>query len=71
MLNSSIIRISIESVLENEPNRAIATVTSELTLNETSINDAGNDYSCRASIAAIPGEDSEMFELFVRGKFVS
>ena len=67
MLNTSSMRVTIGSALVEEPNRALATVTRELILSDTSTSDAGTEYSCIASNAAMDGEDSEMFELFVQG----
>ena len=69
MLNSSIMGVTIGSAVVDEPNRALATVTKELTLNETSISDADSDYACRASNAAMQGNYSKLFELFVQGRF--
>ncbi len=69
MLNSSSdSRVTIGNPIINEPDRAIATVTRELVLTQTSTSDAGSDYSCRATNAAMGGEDSEGFELYVQGK---
>ena len=70
MLNSSSMRITIGNLIKEVPERSLATVTRELTLSSTSITDASTNYSCRASNAAMPGVDSEMFELFVQGKFI-
>ncbi len=69
MLNSSSdSRVNITSPIIDEPVRALATVTRELVLTQTSTSDAGSDYSCRATNVAMGGEDSEGFELFVQGK---
>ncbi len=69
MLNSSSdSRVTIESPMINEPERALATVTRELVLTQTNTSDAGIDYSCRATNAAMGGQDSEGFELYVQGK---
>ncbi len=71
MLNSSSdSRVTIESPMINEPERALATVTRELVLTQTSTSDAGSDYSCRATNAAMGREDSEGFELYVQGKYL-
>ena len=70
MLNSSIMGVTINSVNVDEPNRALATVTMELILSDTSIIDTSTNYSCRASNAAMDGEDAEVFELFVQGKLL-
>ncbi len=68
MLNSSSdSRVTITSPMVNETERALATVTRELVLTQTSTSDAGSDYSCRATNAAMGGQDSEEFELFVQG----
>ena len=67
MLNTSSMRVTIGSALVEQPNRALATVTRELILSDTSTSDADTEYSCIASNAAMDGEDSEMFELFVQG----
>ncbi len=71
MLNSSSdSRVTIRSPIINEPERALATITGELVLTETSTSNAGSDYSCRATNAAMGGEDSEGFELYVQGKYL-
>ena len=70
MLSSSSMRITIVNLIKDMPERSLATVTRELTLSNTSTSDASANYSCRASNAAMPREDSEMFELFVQGKFI-
>ena len=67
MLNTSSMRVTLSSAFVDEPNRAVATVTRELIHSDTSTSDAGTDYSCIASNAAMDGEDSEKFELFVQG----
>ncbi len=66
--SSSDSRVTIRSPITNEPERALATVTRELVLTQTSTSDAGSDYSCRATNAAMGGVDSEGFELYVQGK---
>ncbi len=66
--SSSDSRVTIGNPMINEQYRAIATVTRELVLTQTSTSDAGSDYSCRATNAAMGGENSEGFELFVQGK---
>ena len=63
-------RITIVNLIKDVPERSLATVTRELTLSNTSTSDASTNYSCRASNAGLAGEDSEMFELFVQGKFI-
>ncbi len=69
MLNSSSdSRVTIRSPIINEPERALATVTRELVLTQTSTSDAGSDYSCRATNAAEGGEYSQSFILLVEGK---
>ncbi len=69
MLNSSSdSRVTIGIPMINEPERALATVTRELVLTQTSTSDAGSDYSCRATNAAMGGQDSRMFEVYVQGK---
>ncbi len=66
--SSSDSRVTITSPIIDEPVRALATVTRELILTQTNTSDAGRDYSCRATNAAMGGEDSEGFQLFVQGK---
>ena len=70
MFNSSSMRITIVNLIKDVPERSLATVTRELTLSDTSISDTSTNYICRASNAALAGEDSEMFELFVQSKFI-
>ena len=67
LLNSSNDRVTIRNLSVDEPERALATVTRELTLSRTSASDASSDYSCRATNEADGGQDSEIFELFVQG----
>ncbi len=66
--SSSDSRVTIRNPIINEPERALATVTRELVLTQTTTSDAGSDYSCRATNAADRGEDSQSFELLVEGK---
>ncbi len=69
MLNSSSdSRVTIGNPIINETERALATVTRELVLTQTSASDAGSDYSCRATNVADRGEDMHLFELLVEGK---
>ncbi len=51
----------------NEQDRAIATVTRNLILTQTSTSD-GARYSCRATNSAMNGMDSDEFELLVQSK---
>ncbi len=63
MLNySSVSRVTIGNPIINETERALATVTRVLVLTQTSTSDAGSDYSCRATNAAMGGEDLQLFE---------
>ena len=65
LLNSSNDRITIGNLSVDESERN--TVTRELILSQTSLSDASNNYSCRATNAADGGLDSEVFELYVQG----
>ena len=68
LLNSSTDRVTVRTQSVDEPERALATVTRELMLSQTSAaSDASSDYSCRATNEADNGQDSEVFELFVQG----
>ena len=65
--SSSDSRVIIENPTINGPDRALATVTRELILTQTTTSDAGSDYSCRTTNAAMGGQNSESFELFFQG----
>ena len=67
LLNSSNNRVTVRTLSVDEPERALATVTRELTLSQTSTSDSRSDYSCKATNEADGGQDSEVFELFVQG----
>ena len=69
LLNSSNDRVTIGNLSVNEPERALATVTRELTLSQTSTSDASSNYTCRATNKnTTKGEqESKRFELFVQG----
>ncbi len=66
--SSSDSRVTIRSPIIDEPERALVTVTRELILASTS--DSGSGYDCRATNAAMKGEDSEGFELYVQGNYL-
>ena len=62
-------RVSIKNISTNEPDGVLPTGTKELTISGTSTDDASSNYSCRATNNATIKEVSEVFELFVQGKF--
>ena len=67
LLNSSTDSVTVRTRSVDEPERALATVTREITLSQTSTNDTSSDYRCRATNEADNGQDSEVFELLVQG----
>ena len=67
LLNSSTDRVTIGNLSVDEPERALATVTRELTLSQTSTSDSRSDYSCKATNEAYGGQDSATFNLLVQG----
>ena len=63
-------RLNLSNATINAPPRSLATVSRTLTISSVMASDADTSYSCNASNAASVGVASEVFEMFIQGKYI-